>query len=299
LRWGGLEVIGIPLNEAKELRQRMRRLGGAFRSSTLRDRVADEEASLRKLGYIEASIDAQVETRKTLVDVRLHIRRGPLLRVQFQGDLKTARFNLRKVLSFASARAVNDDQIQASIESLREYYQNRGYFRPKIRAEDPQLAALDSQEEDLKRQIIRIRRRLKGQVEKRRSALASIANKRQQLRLMRRQAVAQAREFRRLVFHIDPGHKARCAEVRIAGIPSNLQHEINDNDLLSTKPPQLGRHDGRLVDGDLKADEERIAAYLENQGWLVSHVETQLLLLNPQKIRVTFVVSASPPTYIR
>ncbi|MDE0881803.1 MAG: BamA/TamA family outer membrane protein [Myxococcota bacterium] len=299
LRWGGLEVIGVPLKEAKALRQRVRRLGGAFRSSTLRDRVADEEANLRKMGYIEASIDAQVETRKTLVDVRLQIRRGPRLQVHFQGKLRAPLVKLRKALTFASARSVNNDQINASIESLRDYYQSRGYFRPMIRAEDPQLAALDIQEEELKRKITRVRRRLKGQVKKRRTALAGIASERQELRLVRRQVIAQAREFRRLVFHIDPGKKARCAEVRIAGIPFNLQHDIIGSDLLSTKPPQLGRHDGRLLDGELKADEERIAAYLENQGWLVSHVETQLLLLNPQQIRATFVVSAGPPTYIR
>jgi len=299
LRWGTLDIVGLPRLEAEAMRQRLRRLGGAFRADTLRDRVAEEEQSLRKAGYVETSIDAQIERRKSLVDVRLHVNRGMLLQIQFQGPLKIARSVLRKALTFASSRAVNDDQINASIEALKNLYQARGYFRPAIRAEDPQLAAIDAQETALKRQITRIRRLYKGKVKERRSRLAKIANQRQELRLIRRQIAAQSREFRRLVFHISPGRHARCAEVHIAGIPQRLEHEIITAEILGTRPPQLGRHDGRLVDQILKEDEARIANYLENKGWLVSYVEHQLLLLASGDLRVGFVVSASPPTFVR
>ncbi len=299
LRWGSLEILGLPRQQAEAMRQRIRRLGGAFRADTLRDRVAEEEQDLRDRGFVEAAIDVQVEQRKALMDVRLHIRRGLRLKVFFQGPLKVPRIRLREALTFSRARSVSDDEIKASIASLRDTYQNRGYFRPSIRAEDPQLAAIDAKEELLKRQITRVRRRLKGQIKKRRKELAKIALKRQELRLVRRQLGAQSRDFRRLVFHIEPGEKARCAQVSLSGIPKAFETQVFKADILGTKPPQLGRHDGRLVDQVIKEDEARIAGYLEKQGWLVSHVEAQLIRLKAGHVRVNFVVSASPPTFIR
>ena len=44
---------------------------------------------------------------------------------------------------------------------------------------------------------------------------------------------------------------------------------------------------------------QEIPRQIENKGWLVSHVESQLLIQNHDQVRVHFVVSASPPTYIR
>ena len=299
LQWGKLEIAGLPRAEADSMRQRLRRLGGSFRIDILRDRIEKEEQTLRNAGYVETSIDLQTERKGRQVNSRIHVNRGLLLRVQFQGQLRLARSKLNAALTFASSRAVNDDQIQSSIDALKNLYQTRGFFRPVIRAEDPQLASIDAQERALKRKIIRIRRQYKDQIKERRRRLAKIANQRQDLRLIRRQIAAQSREFRRLVFHIKPGQKARCGMVHIAGIPRPLERQLLQADFLGTKPPQLGRHDGRLVDSILKEDEGRIASWLENKGWLVSHVESQLLIQPGNQVRVHFVVSASPPTFIR
>ena len=85
----------------------------------------------------------------------------------------------------------------------------------------------------------------------------------------------------------------------MAGIPKPLERALLSEAILGTKPPELGRHDGRLVDSVLQEDEARIAGFLENRGWLVSHVEAQLLVQPSSQVRVHFVVRASPPTYIR
>ena len=299
LEWGDLEMDGLARADAESMRQRLRRLGRSFRIDILRDRIEKEEQTLRTIGYVETSIDLQTERKGKQINSRIHVNRGMLLQVQFQGQLRISREKLKEALTFSSSRAVNDAQIESSIKALKNLYQAQGFFRPSIRAEDPQLASLDAQEIALKRQIIRIRRQYKDQIKERRRRLAKIANQRQELRLIRRQIAAQSREFRRLVFHISPGRRARCGSVHIPGIPRRLERQLLQEDFLGTKPPQLGRHDGRLVDNILKEDEARIANYLENKGWLVSHVESQLLIQSSDQVRVHFVVSASPPTYIR
>ena len=299
LRWGVLEIAGVPRDEAMAMQQRLRGIGGDFRADILRERIAKEEDNLRQSGYVEASVDLQIERDGGVVNGRLHVSRGLRLQVQFQGELKLDIKRLREALTFASSRAVNDDQIAQSIQALKNLYQARGYFRPTIRAEDPQLAAIDAQEKALKRKIVRVRRTYRGKVKERRRELAKIASKRQELRLIRRQIAAQSREFRRLVFHIKAGQIGRCESVHVAGIPKPLERALLSEAILGTKPPELGRHDGRLVDSVLQEDEARIAGFLENRGWLVSHVEAQLLVQPSSQVRVHFVVRASPPTYIR
>ena len=145
LEWGELEIVGLPRADAESMRQRLRRLGSSFRIDILRDRIEKEEQGLRKAGYVETSIDLQTERKGKQINSRIHVNRGMLLQVQFQGQLRIARKKLKETLTFSSSRAVNDDQIQNSISALKNLYQAQGYFRPNIRAEDPQLASLDAQ----------------------------------------------------------------------------------------------------------------------------------------------------------
>ena len=71
------------------MQQRLRGIGGDFRADILRERIVlKEEENLRQSGYVEASVDLQIERDGGTADGCLHVSRGLRLQVQFQGELK-------------------------------------------------------------------------------------------------------------------------------------------------------------------------------------------------------------------
>ena len=85
---GGRSRSPASRDEAMAMQQRLRGIGGDFRADILRERIAKEEENLRQSGYVEASVDLQIERDGGVVNGRLHVSRGLRLQVQFQGELK-------------------------------------------------------------------------------------------------------------------------------------------------------------------------------------------------------------------
>jgi translocation and assembly module TamA len=300
LSWGDVTITGVAQRETSRMALRLRRLGGQFRPEVLRRRVESEERLLRQEGYVEAALDVIPTRRAGLVDIAIHVHRGPLLQVRFRGDLGVPESTLRKRLSFSASRNASQAQVEASVAALRAFYQASGYFRPAIRADDPVLGAIEAEERAIDAQTKVVRSRLGKRPDARRKAIAELRRRRQELRVRRRQAGTLRRDERSVTFTIARGVRTVCDSVAIAGLTTpGLAEQLLGDELLATHRPLLGRHDGRLIDSEIAADEVRIKDWLEARGWFVQDVSAQLLRRAPGRIAVVFQVIAQEPTLIR
>ena len=73
-------------DEAMAMQQRLRGIGGDFRADILRERIAKEEENLRQSGYVEASVDLQIERDGGVVNGRLHVVAVFASRSSFKGS---------------------------------------------------------------------------------------------------------------------------------------------------------------------------------------------------------------------
>jgi outer membrane protein assembly factor BamA len=300
LSWGDVAITGLAQEKVHKMARRLRRLGGQFRPEVLRKRVEDEEQLLREAGFVEATLDVILTRRKGQVNIALHVHRGPLLQVRFRGAAGVPHSTLHKQLTFVASRNASQAQVDASVAALRNFYQKRGFFRPDIRADDPILGAIEAEERAVGAQTQLVRRRLSNRPEARREALAALRRQRQELRVRRRQAGTLRRDERSVTFTVAPGVRTVCDSVAIAGLSDpSLEEALLSEDILVTHRPLLGRHDGRLIDREIEADEVRIKDWLEARGWFVQDVSAQLIRRAPGRIRVVFQVIAQEPTLIR
>ena len=295
-RWGKITVQGLTTREQREVKGRLRPLTGPFREDILQTRLESEEQRLRKSGYVEVHADYELTTNNDVVDIVITFQLGPNLKQTFHGKLLAPASLLKTKSTFETARSAGPRQMEATVKALKGYYQRRGYFRPEVLAQDPEEASLEVEERSLERQAKAI---LADPSKDRRDAMNRVTQRRIELRERRRQLQATRRQSRHIAFHINPGRHARCVDVRIAGIPRELQQQILEEGILATKPPISGRHDGYILDEDVTADQERIRSWMERRGWLVTDVSTVLRQKGEGEVQVIFPVIASEPSYIR
>ena len=113
--------------------------GRVYERVRLDDRLTDYVNRLKKRGHLQAAAShtPRVSPDGTAVDLTLDVRAGPMVTVAFQGDLiPEARRD--ELAPFQREGSVDEDLIEDSIQRIRQYLREQGYWRGDVTWEPKQ-----------------------------------------------------------------------------------------------------------------------------------------------------------------
>ena len=104
--------------------------GAPFDFDRFNSRVADYVQSLRRDGYYEATVDHRTDRRdgSEVVDVVVDVRRGPAVRLAFEGD-PLPKSRLPDLVPIAREGTVDEDLLEDSDIRIRDYLWELGYAK--------------------------------------------------------------------------------------------------------------------------------------------------------------------------
>ncbi len=135
-----IEIEGDPQTTRSDLLSRLGLVSGrVYERVRLDDRLTDYVNRLKKRGHLQAAAShtPRVSPDGTAVDLTLDVRAGPMVTVAFQGDLiPDARRD--ELAPFQREGSVDEDLIEDSIQRIRQYLREQGYWRGDVTWEPKQ-----------------------------------------------------------------------------------------------------------------------------------------------------------------
>ncbi len=131
-RVGTVKVTGTSDNARVAARLGLN-AGAAFDPDRFTQRVTDYVQSLRRAGYYEATADPVTtpRARGEVVDVTVEVRRGPSVRLAFEGD-PLPKNRLGDLVPIAREGSVDEDLLEDSDIRIRDYLLELGYPKAKV-----------------------------------------------------------------------------------------------------------------------------------------------------------------------
>src|SRR5688500_6599743 len=135
-----IDIEGDPQTSRSDLLSRLGlATGRTYERVRLDDRLTSYVNRLKARGHLQAvaSHTPRVSPDGTAVDVTLDVRAGPLVTVAFQGDpIPGARRD--ELVPFQREGSVDEDLIEDSVQRLRQYLRQEGYWRADVTYEPKQ-----------------------------------------------------------------------------------------------------------------------------------------------------------------
>ncbi len=109
------------------------RPGAPFDFDRFDERVASYVQSLRRQGHYEATVDQKADPRESggLVDVTIDVRRGPMVKLAFEGD-PLPKNRLADLVPVAREGTVDEDLLEDSDIRIRDHLLEQGYPKARV-----------------------------------------------------------------------------------------------------------------------------------------------------------------------
>jgi outer membrane protein assembly factor BamA len=133
-RVGRVQITGADTGDPQRVAERLGlRAGAPFDFNAFDERVSQFARSLRTGGYYEATVDPKVEPQpnNTIVDVSVDIRRGPVVKVAFEGE-QLPRNRIADLVPIEREGSADEDLLEDSDIRIRDYLLEQGYPKAQV-----------------------------------------------------------------------------------------------------------------------------------------------------------------------
>ncbi|MEO2068290.1 MAG: BamA/TamA family outer membrane protein [Desulfurobacteriaceae bacterium] len=107
-------------------------VGKAVNTSEIKEKIEELEDYFLKQGYYNVSIDYKINDKTPSTTLVVSIDLGKLYVVKFKGNKSFSQKKLRKLLTFASSKSLDEFEIERSKKNIEIFYKNNGFPFVKV-----------------------------------------------------------------------------------------------------------------------------------------------------------------------